>query len=80
MLLTSVYTPLGICELCFFQDSDCGATVSTGVSLKIGLSIPWLTKTMLNKVCFVAKTEFYTHNQLTFFVTKVESCTQLGVR
>ena len=55
MLLTSGH--LGIT---FSKTLDCGATVSLCVSLKIGLSITWLTKTMLNKVCFVAKTEYHT--------------------
>ena len=41
------------------KTSDCGATVSICVNLNIGLSITWLTKAMINKVCFVAKTQYH---------------------
>ena len=59
MLLTPVHQPQDIWELCFPRFRLWGHCIYLSQS-EIGLSITWLTKTMLNKVCFLAKTKYHT--------------------
>ena len=59
MLPTSVHQLQDIWELHFPRFGLWGHCIHLSQS-EIGLSIAWLTKTMLNKVCFVAKTKYHT--------------------
>ena len=71
MLLGFSTSSSGHLKSCDFQDfSLCGHCIHSYQS-KIGLSITLLTKTMLNKACFVAKTQYHATWATTDFVYKI---------